>query len=307
MKNSKLKFLFFLLILFINTKTLFANTHFYTVEESQRKGVGIKGLNQKSTKHFRELYMADSKIKWLSDVLVDSIPYRPYIKSQLKKKKMPLCLQYLPIVESNYKVTAVSSSGATGLWQFMENSMSPYMKKSWWYDERYDPWKETDAALHKLLDNYKTFGDWAFALAAYNMGAGAIKRIQKAHPGKDFWYLAENGYIRKETAEYVPKLLAIADIIDNAEYWGLIQIAACDKMIYGLAPETFDYINITGKISLEKISSVTEINFETLKKLNPALIKNFTPPEMTWKLRVPKGSTKEAAEKLRQFKKQDTK
>lgn len=277
------------------------SAEFYTIPEATRKSVGISGLNKSSTKKFREFYMSDSKQIWLSEVLYDSIPYRPYIIQQLKRRKMPLCLQFLPIVESNYKVKATSPSGAKGLWQFMENSMSPYMQKNWWYDERLDPWKETDAALSKLTENYKTFGDWAFALAAYNMGAGAIKKIQKQYPGKDYWWLAENGKIRKETADYVPKLLAISDLIMNAEYWGLLRIAACDKRIENVAPETFSYIKITGSVSFETISKASGISVSTLEFLNPALLHNATPSKSTWRLRLPKGSAKKVAEDLRAY------
>ncbi len=277
------------------------SAEFYTIPEATRKSVGIAGLNKSSTKKFREFYMSDSRQIWLSEVLYDSIPYRPYIVQQLKRRKMPLCLQFLPIVESNYKVKATSASGAKGLWQFMENSMSPYMQKNWWYDERLDPWKETDAALSKLAENYKTFGDWAFALAAYNMGAGAIKKLRSQYPGKDYWWLAENGKLRKETADYVPKLLAISDLIMNAEYWGLLRIAACDKRIENVAPQTFDYIKITGSVSFETISKATGISVSTLEFLNPALLHNATPSKSTWRLRLPKGSAKKAAEDLRNY------
>lgn len=284
-----------------NQKNQQKSAEFYTIPEATRKSVGISGLNKSSTKKFREFYLNDSKQIWLSEVLYDSIPYRPYIVQQLKRRKMPLCLQFLPIVESNYKVKATSPSGAKGLWQFMENSMSPYMQKNWWYDERLDPWKETDAALSKLAENYKTFGDWAFALAAYNMGAGAIKKIQKQYPGKDYWWLSENGKLRKETADYVPKLLAISDLIMNAEYWGLLRIAACDKRIENVAPETFSYVKITGSVSFETISKATEISVSTLEFLNPALLHNATPSKSTWRLRLPKGSAKKAAEDLRTY------
>ena len=274
---------------------------FYTIPEPKRLSVGISGLNKSQTVKFRNSYLTESKQVWLSQVLYDSIPYRPYIRQQLKKRKMPLCLQFLPIVESNYKVTATSPSGAKGLWQFMENSMSPYMKKNWWYDERLDPWKETDAALLKLAENYKTFGDWAFALAAYNMGAGALKRLIKQYPGKDFWWLAENGKLRSETADYVPKLLAISDIVMNAEYWGALRVAAADKRIENVSVTTYDYIKITGSISFTDFSKATGISSEKLKFLNPALLRECTPPKSTWRLRLPKGSAKKAAADLKAF------
>ena len=102
----------------------------YIIPEPKRKDIGISGVFKEPTLKYRERYLTSSNRQWLADILYDSIPYRPYIRAKLKEKKMPLYLQYLPIVESNYKPTAVSGSGATGLWQFMANSMHPYLKTS---------------------------------------------------------------------------------------------------------------------------------------------------------------------------------
>ena len=290
----KKKFSAALLIIFTSLSLFAQNT------ELKRYSVGIKGLNQKETVKWRQYYLQENNRVHLSEILYNSTPYRPYIISQLKKRNMPLCLQYLPVIESEYKVKAVSKSGATGLWQFMENSMAPYMTKSWWYDERYDPWKETDAALSKLQENYKTFGDWTFALAAYNVGAGAMKKIIKAHPGKDFWWLCEHGYIRKETADYVPKFLAVCDVIMNAEYWGCIDVSVNDKRIYGKKVESYDYLKINFTLTFDDISKASGISEETLKFLNPALIHYATPPK-TYLLRLPKDSAKEAAVKIKSY------
>lgn len=286
----KKRCIFFLCL--IAFSTLFA-------EGPRRKKLELPGADSPLTKKYRDNYLTDAGRKWLREVLYNSAPYRPYIRAQLKKRRLPMILQYLPIVESDYKVHAVSKSGAAGMWQFMENSMSPYLKKNYWYDERFDPWKETDAALSKLADNYKMFGDWSFALAAYNMGAGAISRTIKEHPGKTYWNLAENGDIRSQTAMYVPKLLAVADIIENAEYYGLIDIGAIDKMIEGKAPEQYSYLRITGKISLSEIAAATGIDLETLIFLNPALLHECTPSKETYRLRLPYGSAKKAAEDLK--------
>jgi membrane-bound lytic murein transglycosylase D len=128
---------------------------------------------------------------------------------------MPPALEYLPVVESEYKPLATSRSGARGLWQFMENSIKPFMEKNEWIDERLDPWKSTDAALSKLQDNYKMFGDWPIAIAAYNCGAGAMQRILKKAPEKTFWYIAEKGLLRDQSVQYVPKFLAISELSEN--------------------------------------------------------------------------------------------
>lgn len=269
--------------------------------EPKRKRLSISGANHKFSKKFREYYLTPYGMQSLAKSLGDSELYRPYIRKKLRENKMPLILQYLPIVESNYKTTAVSRAGATGIWQFMTNSMDPFLKKNEWYDERRDPWKSTDAAVAKLKDNYKMFNDWALALAAYNCGAGAMRKILAEHPGKDFWYLAEHGYIREESAQYVPKFLAIADIIENAEYYGAIDIGAADKAIEGAKVKTYDYVNVTKMLTLKKISKITGITEEDLSILNPALLHECTPPDETYQLRVPKGKGKTAQKKLAKY------
>src|SRR5574344_1962602 len=263
--------------------------------EAERKPLELEGVDHELTEKYRVRYLTTNGKQWLAKALADSAPYRPYIRQQLAEKNLPLILQYLPIVESNYKPSAVSRAGAVGIWQFMTNSMAPYMKKNAWYDERRDPWKSTDAALAKLAENYRMFGDWAIAIAAYNCGSGAMARVIKKHPGKDFWYLAENGYLRDQSAQYVPQLLAIADIIDNAEYYGAVEIGAADKMIEDATVDTFDYVNVAGMLSLNQIAEITGVDKETVYLLNPALFRNCTPARMTYKIRMPAG-TGEAAE-----------
>lgn len=270
----------------------------YIVPEPKRKDIGISGIFKESTLKYRERYLTPSNRQWLADVLYDSIPYRPYIRAKLKEHKMPLYLQYLPIVESNYKPTAVSGSGATGIWQFMANSMHPFLKKNEYFDERRDPWKETDAALLKLAENFKMFKDWHLAIAAYNMGAGAVGRIVKANPGKDYWALAEKGLLSKQASEYIPKLIAIADIVENADFYGAIEVGVADKRIEDAAPEKFSYLTIKGSIKLSTVAQAAGLPLETVKMLNIELLEETTPPG-TYRLRLPAGKAKVAAENLR--------
>lgn len=271
----------------------------YRIAEPKRRDIGMHGVFQERTAAYRERYLSDANRKWLSEVLYDSIPYRPYIRAQLKARKMPLYLQYLPVVESNYKPTAVSPSGATGLWQFMANSMSPYLKKNEYLDERRDPWKETDAALSKLTENYRTFRDWNLAIAAYNMGAGAVGRIVKAHPGKDFWQLCEQGLLSSQAAEYIPKLIAVADIVENADYYGALEIGVADKRIEGVQPQKFSYLKVKGSIHLSTVAEAAGIPLETVRMLNIELLKDCTPPKSEYRIRLPEGAAKTAAESLR--------
>jgi membrane-bound lytic murein transglycosylase D len=267
--------------------------------EAERKPLELEGVDHELTEKYRVRYLTTNGKQWLAKALADSAPYRPYIRQQLAEKNLPLILQYLPIVESNYKTSAVSRAGAVGIWQFMTNSMAPFLKKNSWYDERRDPWKATDAALVKLAENYKMFGDWEIAIAAYNCGAGAMTRVLKKNPDKDFWYLAENKQLRSQSTEYVPKLLAIADIIENAEYYGAIEVGAADKIIEDVPVEQFDFVNVAGMFSLAQISKITGIDEDMVNMLNPALFRSCTPARQTYQLRLPLGTGENAEKQLK--------
>ena len=266
----------------------------------ERRELEIAGADHALTAKYRKQYMSPYYQKVIIEALERSVPYRPYIREKLKEKGLPLLLQYLPIVESHYTIGAVSYAGATGMWQFMANSMAPLLSRNTWFDERRDPWKSTDAAALKLSTNYEQFKDWAIAIAAYNCGSGAMARAVRQNKGKDFWYMAEHGKLKSQSAQYVPKLLAIADLIENAAYYGLDDLARADKLIEGLEPEEFDYLTTTGMYSLRQISELSGISESVLKKLNPALIRNCTPARIEYKLRLPKGSSpQELSQKLK--------
>ncbi len=266
--------------------------------EPERVPLEFKGAEHALTKKYIERFLTNSGRAILAKSLEASSPYRPYIRNKLKEKNMPLMLQYLPVVESNYKITAVSRTGATGMWQFMENSMHPFLKKNSWYDERLDPWKSTDAALLKLTDNYKMFGDWLIAIAAYNCGAGAMKKVLKQNPGADFWYLAEHGKLRSQTAEYVPKLLAIYEVVENAEHYGALEVGLADSLIADSLPENYAFVAVRGMYSMNQIAEATGIERQTLDFLNPSLIRHCTPAGEIYSLRVPEGMGKVVEEKL---------
>ncbi|MBP5441674.1 MAG: transglycosylase SLT domain-containing protein [Treponema sp.] len=282
-------------------------TEFVSQEEEsekngiKRKEIGLAGVDHELTEKYRNQYLGAHGRKLLIESLKNSVPYRPYIIQQLTEKGLPLYLQYLPIVESNYVPTAVSRSGATGIWQFMENSMKPLLKKSTWFDDRRDGWKSTDMAILKLTENYKTFGDWALALAAYNCGAGAMSRILRENPGKDFWYLAENGILNQQSSQYVPRLLAIADIIENAEYYGATDIKEANELIKDLPVEEFDYISTSAMISFGQLAEASGVKKDTIKQLNLALFRNCTPAGEVYKVRLPKGTAEGVEEKLKKM------
>lgn len=239
--------------------------------------------NNKLIQKYRKEYTSAFGKKWLYNIMKNAEPYRLYIRSEIQKRNMPEFLEYLPVVESSYSIKAVSKSGATGLWQFMENSIKPYMHKNQWIDERYDPWVATRAALSKLQDNYKTLGTWELALAAYNYGLGGITRIIKQNPNKDYWQLSEEGLLRTETKNYVPRLLVIADLIINSQHYE-IDLPILNSKDY----HAFSEITVNDCYDINLIAQKADIPLQTLIFFNPALKYNITPPNIDYKLRIPK-------------------
>lgn len=233
-------------------------------------------------KKYRNEYNSNFGRKWLSNVMKNAEPYRLFIREELKKRNMPAFLEYLPAVESSFTIGAVSKSGAIGLWQFMENSIKPYMHKNQWIDERYDPWVSTDAALRKLQENYDTLGTWELALAAYNFGLGGISRLLKANPHMDYWELGNTGKLKSETQRYVPRLLVIADYVINAEYYNIELPELTPKDIY-----KFEEISVNAPYDITLIAEKSGIPLETLEFFNPSLLFRVTPPNIEYQLRFP--------------------
>lgn len=231
------------------------------------------------------MYTTERGQKTLFHILNSGEEYRIYIRKKLAEYSLPPTLEYLPVVESEYRPTATSKSGARGLWQFMENSIKPYLKKNDWIDERLDPWKSTDAALKKLQENYKAFGDWALALAAYNCGAGLVAKTVKEHPGLSYWELAEQGFLKKETVHYVPKLLGVTELSENPEKYGItLPKIADDAQI-----QQYDYATARKPVSLAKLAAALDLSIKTVKRLNPALVRTVTPPSTGFQVRLPLG------------------
>lgn len=297
----KMKKMFFLIALcvlcyshFVRAQD-FTNAVFYE-EEIPYKPLEIPGAERSEVDYYRNQYLRAPKSKWLYGILLDAEGYRYYIKKRLLQEKMPLCLEYLPVIESNYKPTAKPASGTSvGMWQFMENSVHPYMTLNEWVDERRDPWKSTDAALAKLKDNYKTFGDWLLALAAYNCGAGAVKRALAKAKDKTYWGLCSEKLIPYHAIKYVPHFLAVCDVIENQEYYG-VEFPRVTPEEGGYSPYIdFDYVTVNKKISLERLAVELKLDYETLYNLNLALVKGCTPPHKKYTIRLPIGM-KEACE-----------
>lgn len=163
-------------------------------------------------RHFKRLNQ--SKNMFMKKTMLAS-PHLYYVLEQLEKRKLPGELALLPMLESNFQPHAISNRGAVGLWQMMPGTARQFgLKKQAGYDGRKDVQASTKAALNYLEYLHKKFNrDWALVLAAYNAGEGtidrAIKRNKKAGQPTSFWFLK----LPKQTREYVPKFLALTQMI----------------------------------------------------------------------------------------------
>ena len=286
-----------------NTETINDNQN-QDVEENPKKIQYIElpypGMQRPEVEKFRKQYLSPKWSALLHTYLERAMEYRLYVRKAIQDQQLPEILEYLPVVESNYITSAKSSSGAIGMWQFMANSVYPFLELNDFVDQRLDPWKSTDAALKKLKDNYNTFNDWLIAIAAYNCGAGAMRRAMNKSQSDDFWELVDKKAISSQTANYIPKLLAIADLAINADYYG-IDIPNHNEEFENLINEkegNFDYISVDKAYSLNQLAGELRIDPKTINHLNPSYLLGMTHPSKKSEIRLPLGMKKSAMEAL---------
>ena len=257
-------------------------------------------LARPEVEKFRRQYLNEKWLKHLYNVLESAMEYRLFVRKSVQDKNLPEILEYLPVVESNYKTSAKSKSGAIGMWQFMANSVYPFLVLDDFVDERLDPWKSTEAALKKLTENYNYFNDWLIAIAAYNCGVGAMNKILRKAGKKDFWYLVDKKLLPQQTADYVPKLIAIADLAINSEYYqiNLPNHNEEYEMLINEKNGNFDYIIVEKAYSLKQLASEMRMDYETLKKLNPSFVRGMTYPVKKSEIRLPLGMKKSAEDAI---------
>ena len=236
-----------------------------------------------SFESFRAAYLSEGGRKWLATIMARARPYMAYIAERVRYYGLPDELAFLPVIESEFSPKAVSRSGATGLWQFMRNSIGGYgIRIDDWVDERRDFMKSTDAALRKLADNYAAFGDWNLALAAYNSGLGAVTRaLKKANPDlpKDYWSLRKQGLLAAETTSYVPKFLAVVSILSYPRWHGL-------DVVWDTGG-TWERLELKRSVDLCLLAEASGLPLATLKAGNAELRYTVTPPWKGYQIKVP--------------------
>ena len=232
-------------------------------------------------------------------IWLDRMPrYETLARDRLSERGLPGDLVYLALIESGFSASAVSRAKAVGMWQFMPATGKGYgLRIDGWVDERRDPIKATDAAARHLRDLTERFGSYYLAAAAYNAGAGKVGRSldrMGATMGQGdepldlssddaFFSLADTRLIVQETRDYVPKLIAAALIAKSPTRYGF---EAPDP----IEPFPLDSVMLGGGTGLDLVARLADVSLESMRELNPHLLRLVTPPGESYAVRVPAGT-----------------
>lgn len=236
--------------------------------------------DHKTVDYYRRWYIKHPS--HLKTVSKRAEPFLHLIVEKIEARDMPLELALLPVVESSFDAFAYSHGSAAGLWQFIPGTGKMYgLEQDYWYDGRRDVDAATDAALDYLTYlNNRFDGNWNHAIAAYNSGGGrvssAIRQNVKAGKPTDFFSLS----LPKETSGYVPKLLALADVIANAEEYGVdVPPIANQEVLKKVDPKE--------QLDLAIAANYAGISIKELQSYNPAYNQWATAPDGPHHLLLP--------------------
>jgi membrane-bound lytic murein transglycosylase D len=216
--------------------------------------------------------------------------YTPAMKAVFTRFSLPTDLVYLSLIESGHNPTIFSPAGAAGLWQFIPESGRMYgLTVDRWVDERLDPQRSTEAAARYLSDLRRRFGSWELAMAAYNMGQTGLLRVMRQYNTNDFWRLTEyEAALPWETTLYVPKIQAIAIVMNNRKAFGLTDIEPD-------LPVSFDTVYVDESTGLDQVARAAALPVDSVRALNPHYLAGRAPPSVKrgerkrWPMYVPTG------------------
>ncbi len=230
---------------------------------------------------------------YLHDVTLRAEPYMYWIVEQIKQRKMPMELVLLPIVESAFDPKATSASNAAGLWQIVPTTGRNYgLKQNQWYDGRRDVVASTTAALDMMQRLNRMFdGDWLLTIAAYNSGEGRIMQAIKSNKAKglstDFWALS----LPRETTIYIPKMLALSNIIKNSKQYGVVLPKSNND--HALAR-----VEVGQQIGLTQAAEMAGLSLTKLKSYNTGYKRNVTAPNGPHYIMLPKSHASQLRDSL---------
>ena len=217
--------------------------------------------------------------------------YEPMIRARMKAGGLPEDMYYLALVESGFDNHAYSRAAAVGMWQFMTSTAKGMgMRVDWWVDERRDPVKSTSAAVRFIKGLRDQFGSLYLAAAAYNGGPGRVARgitryagdLENVQGEDAFFVLAEKDYLKNETREYVPQLIAAALIAKEPARYGM--------ELHPRAPFAYDSAQVPASTPLAAVAKAAHVSVADVVDLNPQLLRGMTPPRDAYQIRLPTGS-----------------
>jgi membrane-bound lytic murein transglycosylase D len=245
-------------------------------------------------RHYVKVFSGPSRER-IADRLSAGTRYESMIRSKLLAGGLPEDMYYLALVESGYNPHAHSRAAAVGMWQFMTTTARGMgLRVDWWVDERRDPVRSTDAAVRFLRGLNEQFGSMYLAAAAYNGGPGRIARglnryaddLEGSDPDEMFFTLAEKKYLRGETRNYVPQLIAVALVAKEAERYGIV--------IEEREPFLYDSAWVPGRVPLARIAEASGSTLPIIQELNSHFLRGMTPPtrkrEDSILVRIPMGT-----------------
>ncbi|MBI2534319.1 MAG: transglycosylase SLT domain-containing protein [Deltaproteobacteria bacterium] len=252
--------------------------------EARRREFSKAVMESPRVRYFVNYFSGNGKSNF-EKILARSGKYLPMISRILREEGLPDELAYLALIESGFVTNAVSIHGATGLWQFVPATARKYgLRIDGWIDERRDPVKSTRAAAAYLKDLHDYFGRWYLATAAYNGGQGAVDRAMQSSKTRDFSSLAENVKLREETRNFVPKFVAVTLIATDLQKYGF-------ESVRYESPLEYEEIEIDAPVKLAVLARMAGTDLSSIRELNPALLRNATPPgDKNFAVKIPAGT-----------------
>ncbi|MEO6526202.1 MAG: transglycosylase SLT domain-containing protein [Gemmatimonadaceae bacterium] len=240
--------------------------------------------------HYVNQFTGRSKDR-IAERLQRGTRFEPMIRATMKAGGLPEDMYYLALVESGFDPHAYSRAAAVGMWQFMTSTARDMgMRVDWWVDERRDPIRSTVGAVRFLRGLRNQFGSLYLAAAAYNGGPGRVSRglaryaddLEGTQAEDAFFVLAEKDYLRNETREYVPQLIAAALIAKDPVRYGM--------EFSPLAPFAYDSVRVPASTPLAAIAKAARATTREIADLNSHLLRGMTPPRDSFLVRLPVGA-----------------
>jgi len=222
--------------------------------------------------------------------------YAGMMQKILARYGLPEDLVYVALIESGFSPKAYSVARAAGPWQFISGTGRRYgLRIDWWADERRDPEKSTHAAASYLRDLYGMFESWPLATAAYNAGEGKIQKAVARYKSDDFSELIRHRYLKQETKDYVPKMLAALTIAKDPDKYGFVDVAY-------EAPLDLRTVTVPGGTDLAAVANLLEVPVESIRDWNPELRRFCTPPNQErYDLRLSVDAARIAEERMEEI------